>query len=170
MKRRVKRHAVVQPLDRSYRLIPLTQNQNALVDSGDFDWLSQWNWTLQASRSSRTSYAYRKEGKRTVYMHCVILGMTGKSEVDHRDQDGLNNGRSNLRPSTHGQNTCNVEKRRSARKFKGVWCDHGKWRFCVRFNGHQIYQGGYGSAEEAAIGYNEAAQKLHGEFARLNEV
>ncbi len=43
-KRRMKRHAVTQPLDPSYRLIPLTQHQNAIVDTADFDWLSQWNW------------------------------------------------------------------------------------------------------------------------------
>jgi hypothetical protein len=33
----MKRHSVVQPLDTSYRLIPLTQGQNAIVDAADFE-------------------------------------------------------------------------------------------------------------------------------------
>lgn len=44
MKRHVKRHEVVQPLNESYRLIPLTQGQNAIVDVNDFGRLSKWNW------------------------------------------------------------------------------------------------------------------------------
>jgi hypothetical protein len=35
--RRVNRHAVIQPLDQSYRIIPLTRGQNALVDSTSFE-------------------------------------------------------------------------------------------------------------------------------------
>ena len=59
-KLRVKRHAVTQPLDQSYRLIPLTQGQNAIVDVEDFEWLDQWNWCAQWT--GRHFYAVRHDG------------------------------------------------------------------------------------------------------------
>jgi len=41
----------------------------------------------------------------TVMIHRVILGISDPLvEVDHRDNDGLNNRRSNLRPCTHKEN------------------------------------------------------------------
>jgi hypothetical protein len=37
MKFSVKRHAVTQPLESSYRLLPLTRGQNAIVDAADYE-------------------------------------------------------------------------------------------------------------------------------------
>jgi hypothetical protein len=55
----VKRHAVTQPLDTSYRYIPLTRNLNAIVDADDFDWLSKWNWHAVWNPCTKSFYATR---------------------------------------------------------------------------------------------------------------
>ena len=62
-----------------YREIQLTQGQIAIVDAGDFDWLSQWNW--QADLSHTGAYYARRgvwcaDGKqRHISMHRQILGL-----------------------------------------------------------------------------------------------
>lgn len=77
-KNRVKRHAVTQPLDKPYRLIPLTQGKNAIVDLENFSWLSQWNWC--AGRQRGKPYAVRAFDK--MPMHRLILKC--REDVDHK--------------------------------------------------------------------------------------
>lgn len=108
MKIRVKRHTIIQPPDQSIRLIPLTQGQNAIVDSTNYEWLNQWNWT--AKKRLDTFYARRYEtqnGKRvTVYMHRLITGINSP-ETDHRNGNGLDNRRWNLLPCSRSRNQSN---------------------------------------------------------------
>ena len=85
----VKRHAVVQPLDQSIKLIPLTQGRNAVVDAVDYEWLMQWNWCAAWCPITRSFYATRRDytvNRRlgiTVPMHRVIMGMPTGVQVDH---------------------------------------------------------------------------------------
>jgi len=171
----VPRHAVTQPSDSSYRLIPLTQGQNAIVDAGDFDWLNHWNWCAQWNSHTNSFYARRKHcvaGKwEHLAMHAVILGCSEGQEGDHKNHDTLDNRRTNLRKCTEQQNGYNCRKhRRNTSGFKGVFWDEGerKWRAAIRHNNKLIHLGRFFSKEAAARCYDEAATRLHGEFAYLN--
>jgi hypothetical protein len=174
MKQRVKRHAVTQPLDQSYRLIPLTQEQNAIVDFEDFEWLSQWNWCAQWYKSTRSFYAIRGEtgadGKWTiVLMHRAILKCGPKEEGDHKNLNTLDNRKENLRKSTKSQNKANCKKYRcNSSGFKGVYASGSRWYSVIRKNRGLVRLGSFDTPEQAAHAYDEAAKKLHGEFARLN--
>ena len=60
--------------------ILLTQNQLALVDNEDYDWLNQWKWYAQWNRGTESFYAARHskqiKGKRTtIQMHRLILNL-----------------------------------------------------------------------------------------------
>lgn len=55
----VKRHAVEQPLDPSYRIIPLTQNKNALVSTHRYDELVLWTWCVYKCKANNSYYAVR---------------------------------------------------------------------------------------------------------------
>jgi hypothetical protein len=167
-KKPVFRHEVIQPLDQSYRFIPLTQGKTATVDKEDFEFLSQWDWS--AIKGRNTFYAIRSahDESKPIYMHREILSAF---RVDHADGDGLNNRRLNLRDSDCSQNAWNQKKKsNNTSGFKGVTWDKNreKWITHIGFHRKMYFLGRFSTAEEAARAYDEAARRLYGEFARLN--
>jgi hypothetical protein len=96
------------------------------------------------------------------------------NQVDHKDGDGLNNTRENLRSCDHRKNQQNSVGHPSARRsrFKGVaYCKSAKkrpWRAVIAVDGKQVSGGYFGSEEEAARRYDELAHRYFGEFARVN--
>lgn len=154
--------------------IRLTKGYVAMVDDEDFEKLSRYKWWALPAKDR--AYAgrtiYLGNGKtHSVFMHREIMGAVGKEEVDHRDGDGLNNQRNNLRICTHAENLWNQKLSRSNKSgFKGVsWNkEMHKWTVILRVNGKQVYLGLFEDVIEAALAYDEAAQKYYGEFARTN--
>jgi hypothetical protein len=172
MKRCVKKHEVVQPLNESYRFIPLTKGQTAIVDVEDFDFINQWNWSV--SKSTNGFYAARKnESGKMVYMHRLVINCPPGKETDHRSHDTLDNRKQNLRECTHDNNVCNVRiSSNNTSGFKGV-CWHkkaSKWRSAISINDKTKHLGLFASKEEAAKAYDDAAKIYHGSFAQLNYV
>lgn len=163
--------------------IPLTQGEFAIVDDRDFEELSRWRWSLVVCKSG-IKYAARgtrnrKEGtQETILMHRQITRAPKGKRIDHRDGDGLNNRRKNLRFATPHQNCCNSKKPLTNRSgFKGVFANHyqGKRKSSTYFTasirkGKSIHIGSFKTAEEAAKAYNAKALELFGEFARLNPI
>lgn len=157
--------------------IPLTKGKVATVDAADLNWLIQWNWAAQpSSKKRKTYYAQRTEkslsGKKVcVSMHRLILGLTDpKIEADHRDQNGINNQRYNLRPSTHGENMQNRSIQSSnTTGYKGVTFDpkKGLYRAEISVNGKKRSLGRTKDPRVAYEKYVAAAKELHGDFACL---
>lgn len=172
-KRRVKRHLVTQPSDTSYRLIPLTQSQNAIVDSSDYEWISQWNWYACWAPHTKSFYAQRGENRKTIAMHRVILGCGPEEEGDHKNHNTLDNRRENIRIAKENQNQSNQRKQsNTSSKFKGVTWDKDiqKWRSQIRRNGSLRHLGSFVTEEEAARAYDAEAIKSSGEFSCINGV
>jgi len=145
----------------------------ALVDDEDYQLVSQYKWhILEEKRPGRLHGPYavssikRADGSgTTIRMHCLILGATN---IDHRDGNGLNNQRSNLRIATDTQNKANGYSRSGTSKFKGVYRSKYRWIATIRINGKTYYIGSFTVEEDAACAYDTAARKAWGEFARLN--
>lgn len=171
-KQRVVRHAVRQPRDVSYRFIPLTKKQNAIVDAADFAYLSQWNWRAQWNTFTESFYAVRHEHpKNTVLMHRVILGCEPEEEGDHKDRNSLDNRRNNLRKCSKSQNMQNRGPQyNNSSGFKGVTWNKAiaKWHSRIMVAKHSIHLGFFQDVIEAARAYDRAAALHHGEFAFLN--
>jgi len=155
--------------------IPLSQGRFALVDDADYKWLSLHKWTLFPRKDRRgnplTPYAYRKEGRKTVLMHRVIVGAKRGQYTDHKNRNGLDNRRANLRICTQRQNNFNRgSKRGSSSQYKGVhWCNRSqRWIAKAHIGGkaYHFYQGT--DERKAALAYNAGIKDLHGEFGCVN--
>ncbi|HLK51813.1 MAG TPA: HNH endonuclease [Candidatus Angelobacter sp.] len=165
--------AAATPPEESIRLIPLSQDKFAIVDAADYDWLNQWKWSLHSYAGKEYAGRIERIGtdRHTLKMHRLITSAPTGIEVDHRDGNGLNNTRSNLRLATHQQNSCNMKRHRDNNSgFKGVYWNTGKKRWdakiCVR--GKHYLLGRFIKKEDAVKAYEEGAPRLHGEFARVN--
>ncbi len=154
------------------REIPLTRGQVALVDDADYEWLSGWKW--YANRKRDRWYAVRNTAShRFIRMHRAILGLDfgDPRQVDHINNDGLDNRRFNLRITNPHGNNGNVGLRRdNTSGFRGVSWDktRGRWMACLRMGGHIMHLGRFDTPEAAARAWNEAALAYWGSMARLN--
>lgn len=155
--------------------IPLTQGKFTLVDDEDYEYLNQFKWFAMANGNN--FYATRKvrnnKIQRNVYMHRLILSVTDtKHVIDHIDHNSLNNQKSNLRIASHIENCKNRKpKKGGGSKYLGVYYFKAKtprWQASMTVNKKSIYIGLFKSEDEAALAYNEAATKHHGQFANLN--
>jgi hypothetical protein len=172
------------------REIQLTKGYVAYVDDEDFDRVNAFSWQIHENMRKdgtvRNAYAARSAGavRTKQKLHRFILGITDPEiEVDHRDHDGLNNQRGNLRVATGSQNQHNRRKRfGTSSQFKGVsWLKGtvyngkqyaGKWqaRIQIRFDSksQSQYLGYFTDEVEAALAYDAAARQHFGEFALTN--
>ncbi len=149
------------------RTIELTQGFVAQVDDADFQRLNQHKWYIKKDRRKNTNYAVMADGTR---MHRFILGLPFGSVplVDHKDLNGLNNQRDNLRVCTPAQNRSNTKKAHGCSQFKGVSLDGSRWVAYIKVNQKTKYLGTFGDEVAAALAYDSAAREHFGEFARCN--
>lgn len=155
--------------------IPLTQGQFACVDFDAPIEVFRHKWCARRVRTIRKFYAGRKawsaeRGHYTQLMHRVIADVHDRNiEVDHRDGNGLNNTRANLRPCTHVNNSRNRISRVGMSKFKGVsFRETQGWCASIRVNYVLRWLGTFASEEAAARAYDAAAIRYHGEYALPN--
>lgn len=163
----------LQSADPSYRLIRLTQGQIAKVDAEDFDRINQWKWCAHWDRKARSFRAERgrRDNGKTVYVSMAreVMGHPEGLEVDHRFHDTLDNRKSQLRIATHAQNCHNQRRRRdNSSGHKGVcWVPSiGKWRVRITLHGKRKLIGEYLDKGDATAAAKNAAEEMHGEFAR----
>jgi hypothetical protein len=168
------RPKAIQLPDGTFQIF-LTKGHIAFVDPVDSD-LAQLNWSSAISGSKKVNYAAKGGKKGECFsLHRVILSrMLGRElshfeQVDHKDNNGLNNRRSNLRLATGTQNNANQSlQRNNTSGYKGVTYrkDTGKWVAQTKVNGKRIGLGCFNSPEEAHRAYCEKMKELHGDFFR----
>lgn len=166
--------------------IDLTQGYYALVDSADAPRVLAHKWRVRRHKHSPhkryVQRSYRVDGHRmTETLHRFLMGCSPRDGklVDHRNGDGLDNRRLNLRLTDRRGNATNVtsSKRQKLGGYKGVsWNPRAKkWQAqiaggAIRANGKRalLYLGCFVDPTDAARAYDAAAIQHFGEFAALN--
>lgn len=153
------------------RTIELSQGKTALVSARDFKRVSEHKWWAQKER--RRWYVRTWIDGRHIRLHRFILNTPAGVDVDHRDSNGLDNRRPNIRNCSRRQNAWNSRKRAGCSSiYKGVnWQGQdGLWQAGIFVNGGRMFLGLYADEGKAAKAYNKAAKKHFGAFARLNVI
>ena len=134
------------------KIIPLTQGKVAVVDDDDYERLSGAGGQIK--------------------MHHQIIGKPPEGFVtDHRNTNGLDNRKDNLRHITQAKNVMNKKaQRNNTSGFKGVyWHKAGqKWCAEIKADGKRVRLGLFVDKDAAAQAYNAASERLHGEFGRAS--
>ena len=161
---------LVAALAEGAKLIPLTQDKFAIVDAEDYEELSKYKWHVMKCR--RTEYAARySTSRKYILMHRVLLNAPPHRLVDHRDGNGLNNRKHNLRLCTHQENLYNQRPRLgTTSRFRGVcWRKtRRKYDAKIQKDGKRYYLGYFHDEIEAAVAYDIKAMELFGQFAYFN--
>ena len=146
------------------RWIALAHGGFTLVDEEDYESLMEHAWRKGGSKNI---YVNTMIGRAPVYIQTMILGVP---EVDHRNGNMLDNRKQNLRPATRRTNSANTICR-SKTGYKGIsfYSPSGTWNAKIRTpSGKRQSLGYYPTPELAAKAYDEAARRIHGEFACVN--
>jgi len=154
------------------RELPLKGGGVAIVDADVYPEVAGFTWAIRG-RADGTKRVYRKQmiGGRTMgfWLHHVVLPRKAGLVTDHKDGDGLNNRRSNLRYATPTQNTANRGPRCDSRsQVKGVRERAGRFLARIKSEGVELHLGTFDNLEDAARAYDDAARSRFGSFAKTN--
>lgn len=159
------------------RRVPLcNSNLSAIVDDGDYEWAIQYAW--HAHRKCKKSrfgqnefYAARSVRNGVLLMHRELMRTPTGMKTDHKNHDGLDNRRSNLRIASSSQNGSHTRPRANSTGYRGVYRtpkDHRPFVAQITVNRKLVHLGYHDTALAGALAYDAAAEKYHGEFATLN--
>ena len=152
------------------RTIPLPHGKEAIVDIKDYPRLSRYRWHTTDSKDGKL-YAVRDTKTGTIKMHQMIRKVPKGKEIDHKNINGLDNRRCNLRTCTRSQNNANRRKRKGcSSQYKGVRLHRltGKYTAQIRYGNRTHHLGYFVPEVDAAIAYDEVARKVFGKYARFN--
>ena len=155
------------------KYIDLKYGGRALVDASDYEYLNQFKW--KENPSKYTDYCVREDyssGRRMkLGMHREIMKPKKGVMIDHINHNGLDNRRVNLRFCTKSQNAMNrPAPSHNTSGWKGVSYSKkdGAYEAYITLEQKRRFLGVFKNKDDAAMAYNDAAQRLHREFAYYN--
>lgn len=137
-------------------------NFEVLIDKEDFILFKSIKWFVAGG------YLKAKVKNKTKYFHREVMKAGPSQEIDHIDQNKLNNKKSNLRFCLRTENMINIV-RKNKYGYRGITKHHSSWMAQIKFENNKrkcLY--GFKTKEDAAKAYDDLAKKYHGNFAILN--
>lgn len=143
-----------------------------------FEWARQWSWHRN-STGYASRWVYHDGHKGEIKLHRALADRWGWNiaglEIDHVNQDRLDNQRRNLRVATHGQNQQNTPRFRNSttgvkgvsRKVNRVGCLYYVAR--IQVDKRRITLGYFRTLDEAAAAYAEGSARYHGAFGLVDD-
>lgn len=144
-------------------------------ESGSLTWRStgkRAGWVHKGTHGPEDTYLRIEVDGRAYMAHRLAwLHVTGSfppQEIDHENQNGLDNRWTNLREASRSQNCMN--RRAFSNKItsahKGIVKDRHGWRARIQVDGRRLHLGRFDSEQKAVDAYRCAAIAHFGEFAR----
>lgn len=133
------------------------ENGRALIDVADVEKCKKYKWHIRKSR--KTNYVIASlPGNAKIHLHQYILDYYGALDIDHKNLNGLDNRKSNLRIITHSENLRNQSSDR-----KGIKkVPSGRYQVVITVNAQGIYLGTFDTYEQALKARLEAEKKYTG--------
>lgn len=128
----------------------------ALIDTDDLPLAAAYpgRWFSYYSKVSDSYYIIGQQTEGCLLLHRVVMHAPKGLQVDHRNHDGLDNRKANLRLGTASQNQQNRKgpQRNGSSGFRGVtWSKvAGKWAAQYQLNGRNHHVGLFTTKEKAA--------------------
>lgn len=153
------------------RRILTKKRKMVIVDDADRDFLRGYSLRVGLIGKRWYAFAFKLSGSREkdAFLHRVLLGLApgDRRKVDHKNGNGLDNRRSNLRLATNSQNCANRGKQsNNTSGYKGVFWSNRDKLYEVKIC--RTYVGGFKDPISAAKAYDAAAIARYGEFAKTN--
>jgi len=145
-------------------------------NTGEFMWKVTRSWRAvagQVAGTLRKSHAPSSPYGVTYICICVngrnysghrlawfwVHGKWPKNELDHINQNGLDNRIDNLLPATRGENARNMRMHKSNTSgTTGVHFAHGKWMAEIEYNKNRIYLGFFADKKDAIAARKQAEE------------
>lgn len=146
------------------------KNHNILLDEEDYSFISRFKWHIKKDKNTYYAYTniYIANKNTSVSIHRLLTQLRNCT-IDHKNRNGLDNRKENLRFCTAKQNSYN-RVRKNKFGFRGVYLPKRSktFYFQIQKDGKKIHSGGYKTAKDAAIAYDKINRELHGEFGIRN--
>lgn len=160
--------------------IHLTGGAICLIDTDDYELVQDYRWYAHCNGDccyARTSFALPSvDGKRQrgrIMMHRLLV--PGEDFLDHKNHNGLDNRRQNIRKATQGQNAFNRIKIKRSNQHphlaptslhRGVsFCQSRQnWTAMIQVEGKYVHLGSYVSEEEAWEARQQGERKYYPDF------
>jgi hypothetical protein len=154
--------------------IPLTKGLVAQVDDEDYSTVDALRWRAIPYKGTHLAVT-NIEADFLTYLHRFVMriGRGDSTCVVHKDGNGLNNCKSNLKVVKRGYlQKRRVPNKQAFSKYKGVGYHRRfkKWTARITINGVTKSLGYYKSEKAAALAYNRAAKAHFGKDAYLNKL
>ena len=134
-----------------------------------YTWFAKYNHTNDEYYVVASVYHPELQRSKPIFLHQFLMNANGK-DVDHENNDTLDNRKSNMRVVEESNNSKNRKSRNRNNKsgYRNVSLIKGKWVVQLQIDGKNKVLGKFDDVHEAGKFAEEMRQKYYGEFAGKN--
>lgn len=143
-----------------------------LLDLEDLPRFEGKTISIRKGTGKEKYYGVVRHNGKPLLLHRFVMDYDGPLLVDHRDGNGLNDKKENLRLATVSQNAQNIESNAASQSgIKGLVYDPSKkkWRVRIKLEGKVVFEHFYKNKEKAIEVLDRKLEKYHGEFRRKTD-